>query len=178
MPARISATSSAFVFAPCGPPWWSRTLTAPAFMSGPPMTSIVWTRNCSRWKSSPRSRNRFSLWPLFLVTMNRRVGPRTRRERTREAGVLSLRGWQWTGSPLNEAGPDKQLFGWRRPPAPERPRANGTKPSSPIRSRDQRPRKRSRHREGAGMARPFGHLDNPPLRQAEDQTGGFTDVQG
>ena len=38
---------SAFGFAPCGPPWWRRTLTAPASMSRPPMTSIVWTRNCS-----------------------------------------------------------------------------------------------------------------------------------
>jgi len=32
---------------PCGPPWWRRTLTAPASMSRPPMTSIFWTRNCS-----------------------------------------------------------------------------------------------------------------------------------
>ena len=39
MLARISATTSAFGFAPCGPPWWRRTLTVPASMSRPPMTS-------------------------------------------------------------------------------------------------------------------------------------------
>ena len=45
--ARMSATTSPFGFAPCGSPWWRRTLTAPASMSRPPMASIVWTRNCS-----------------------------------------------------------------------------------------------------------------------------------
>ncbi len=41
MLARISATTSAFGFAPCGPPWCRRRLTAPASMSRPPMTSFV-----------------------------------------------------------------------------------------------------------------------------------------
>ena len=34
---------------------------------------------------APRAQSRFSLWPLFNVTMNRRMGPRTRPERTHEA---------------------------------------------------------------------------------------------
>ncbi len=57
MLAQLSATASAIGFAPCGPPWWRRTLTAPASMSRPPMTSIVWTRNCSALAIfAPRSR--------------------------------------------------------------------------------------------------------------------------
>ena len=35
IPARISATTSGLGFAPCGPPWWRRTLTAPDSMARP-----------------------------------------------------------------------------------------------------------------------------------------------
>jgi hypothetical protein len=43
--AKIFAMTSAFGFAPCGPPWWSRILAAPASMSRAPMASMMWTRD-------------------------------------------------------------------------------------------------------------------------------------
>src|SRR5262249_32273727 len=42
--AKISATTSPFGFAPCGPLLCKRTLTLPASTSRAPMTSMVWTR--------------------------------------------------------------------------------------------------------------------------------------
>jgi len=42
--ASISELTSTFGLALCGSPWWRRTRTAPASMSRPPMTSMVWTR--------------------------------------------------------------------------------------------------------------------------------------
>ena len=40
----MSATTSPFGFAPCGPLLCKRTLTLPASTSRPPMASLVWAR--------------------------------------------------------------------------------------------------------------------------------------